>query len=185
MIDDFDGYTYSEQILTSSNETMHPAFFAAKNYNVSIPERTSGWYLPSMGQLAALINNLGIADGATDFTAGICTEKGSQGKYDKTNGAPDAIAKLNEIFTKVGGSLRTEMAITESGWNLRWWGCGQTKYNVNSGSEETLSDYIMGWCVDMNYGDENDGSKYAKYLFLSRKKTDNTAYNRVRPVFAF
>lgn len=37
----------------------------------------------------------------------------------------------------------------------------------------------------MNYGTNDQGKQYAKYLFLSRDKTDNTPYNRVRPVFAF
>ena len=185
LIDHLDGYTISKSITDNSNAETHPAFFAAKNYSVAIPSTTSGWYLPSMGQLAAVINNLAIQDGETKFTAEICTEKGTAGKFDKTNDAQVAVKRLNDVFTKIGGSLRSEMDITTTGWNLRWWGCEQTTYYVEGSNEVAHGASDAAWCVDMNYGTESDGSNYAKYLFLSRNKNDNTNYDRVRPVFAF
>lgn len=179
LIDHLDGYTSSRKITDNSDEITHPAFFAAKNYAVSIPETTSRWYLPSMGQLALVINNLGVTDESKMFTAKNCSDKASNAKFDETGeDAPSAIKRMDDIFKKVGGRLRSEMDITESGWNLRWWGCGQTSFDTSISNAKA-------WCIDMNYGTNGDGSKYAKYLFLSRDKTDNTPYNRVRPVFAF
>lgn len=179
LIDHLDGYTSSRKITDNSDEITHPAFFAAKNYAVSIPKTTSGWYLPSMGQLALVINNLGVTDDSKKFTAQNCSDKASDAKFDETGeDAPSAIKRMDDIFKKVGGSLRSELAITENDWNLRWWGCGQTSFDASISNAKA-------WCVDMNYGTNDQGKQYAKYLFLSRDKTDNTPYNRVRPVFAF
>lgn len=179
LIDHLDGYTSSRKITDNSDEITHPAFFAAKNYAVSIPKTTSGWYLPSMGQLALVINNLGVTDDSKKFTAQNCSDKASNAKFDETGeDAPSAIKRMDDIFKKVGGSLRSELAITENDWNLRWWGCGQTSFDASISNAKA-------WCVDMNYGTNDQGKQYAKYLFLSRDKTDNTPYNRVRPVFAF
>lgn len=185
LIDHLDGYTSSKKITDNSNEATHPAFFAAKNYAVSIPETTSGWYLPSMGQLALVMNNLGVTDDSKKFTAQNCSEKSSNPKFDQ-NGedAPAAIKRMNDIFKKVGGCLRSEMDITESGWNLRWWGCGQTSFTADDKKPVSDPENSYAWCIDMNYGTDNNGL-YAKYLFLSRTKTDTTDYDRVRPVFAF
>lgn len=185
LIDHLDGYTSSKKITDNSNDATHPAFFAAKNYAVSIPETTSGWYLPSMGQLALVMNNLGVTDEGKKFTAQNCSEKSSNPKFDQ-NGedAPAAIKRMNDIFKKVGGCLRSEMDITESGWNLRWWGCGQTSFTADDKKPVSDPENSYAWCIDMNYGTDNNGL-YAKYLFLSRTKTDATDYDRVRPVFAF
>lgn len=185
LIDHLDGYTSSKKITDNSNEATHPAFFAAKNYAVSIPETTSGWYLPSMGQLALVMNNLGVTDESKKFTAQNCSEDSSNPKFDQ-NGedAPAAIERMNDIFKKVGGCLRSEMDITESGWNLRWWGCGQTSFTADDEAPVSNPENSYAWCIDMNYGTDNNGL-FAKYLFLSRTKTDTTDYDRVRPVFAF
>lgn len=179
MIDYLDGYTSSKKITDSSDEATHPAVFAAKNYNVTIPETTSGWYLPSMGQFAAFVNNIGVTDPTKKFTAQNCSERASSPKFDESGeDAPAVIKRINAIFERVGGSLRSEMAITESGWNLRWWGCEQTSF-------ETATANGKAWCIDMNYGINTSNRQYAKYLFLSRDKSDYIAYYRVRPVFAF
>lgn len=47
-----DGYTISDKLSDSD------AVKAAKAYTVTIPESTSGWYLPSAAQLAAFLNNM-------------------------------------------------------------------------------------------------------------------------------
>lgn len=87
------GWIYFIQKITdNSDEITHPAFFAAKNYAVSIPKTTSGWYLPSMGQLALVINNLGVTDDSKKFTAQNCSDKASDAKFDETGeDAPSAI----------------------------------------------------------------------------------------------
>lgn len=179
MINYLDGYTSSKKITDSSNEAIHPAVFAAKNYNVTIPETTSGWYLPSMGQFAAFVNNIGVTDPDKAFTAQNCSEKASNPKFDESGeDAPAVIERINATFVRVGGSLRSETGITDGGWNLRWWGCEQTSF-------DTTTTNGKAWCIDMNYGINDSNKQYAKFLFLSRDKTDNTSYNRVRPVFAF
>ena len=179
MINYLDGYTSSKKIIDSSDAAKHPAVFAAKNYNVTIPETTSGWYLPSMGQFAAFVNNIGVTDPDKAFTAQNCSEKASKPKFDESGeDAPAVIERINATFVRVGGSLRSEAAITEGGWNLRWWGCEQTSFDAKTTNGKA-------WCIDMNYGTNTSNKQYAKFLFLSRDKTDNTKYNRVRPVFAF
>lgn len=51
---DKDGYVYS----TSKHTKNCPAFEAAKNYNVSIPFASSGWYMPSIGQWCDILENI-------------------------------------------------------------------------------------------------------------------------------
>jgi hypothetical protein len=55
---DKDGYVYTHSKNTSSS--MYQAFKAARNFNGILPEgKTSGWYLPSSGQWADILINLG------------------------------------------------------------------------------------------------------------------------------
>jgi len=43
----------------ASNSTSYPAFYYAKNYSVTAPSNSSGWYLPSPGQWWDVMTNLG------------------------------------------------------------------------------------------------------------------------------
>ena len=53
---DKDGYLYSNSIYASKYE----AFAAARKYSALLPSgKTSGWYLPSVGQWVEIIENLG------------------------------------------------------------------------------------------------------------------------------
>ena len=53
---DKDGYLYSNSIYASKYE----AFAAARKFSALLPsEKTSGWYLPSVGQWVEIIENLG------------------------------------------------------------------------------------------------------------------------------
>lgn len=57
-VTDYDGYTHTMKI----NNTTHPAAYAAATtYNSLVvpPKGTSGWYVPSVGQLFQLCTNLG------------------------------------------------------------------------------------------------------------------------------
>ena len=63
---DFDGYTHCQQLMAdaewTANNTNFPAFnntCVTHNANVPAPATTSGWYLPSAGQLVSIFNNLG------------------------------------------------------------------------------------------------------------------------------
>ena len=55
---DCNGYVYTYSGYT--NGKRFPAFEAAKNYPVTLPEgKTSGWYLPALGQMARIFQNIG------------------------------------------------------------------------------------------------------------------------------
>jgi len=56
---DMEGLTHTNALL--SNASTHPAAQAAKNF-VAAPEGTSGWYLPSIGQLIEICHSLGQLD---------------------------------------------------------------------------------------------------------------------------
>lgn len=51
---DKDGYVYS----TSKYTAKCPAFKAVRNYKVSIPFASSGWYMPSIGQWCDILENI-------------------------------------------------------------------------------------------------------------------------------
>ncbi len=51
---DIDGYRYSNSPLVSDFN----AFKAASKYNAKLPANTTGWYLPSVGQMAAILENI-------------------------------------------------------------------------------------------------------------------------------
>ena len=55
---DKDGYLYSNSIYVSGIK--YEAFAAARKFSALLPsEKTSGWYLPSVGQWVEIIENLG------------------------------------------------------------------------------------------------------------------------------
>lgn len=61
---DLDGYDHTQAILKSPDiyvEADYPAFYTAKGYNSTVvaPLNTSGWFLPSIGQLWDIWENLG------------------------------------------------------------------------------------------------------------------------------
>lgn len=53
---DLDGLTHSDYLM--QNSSIHPAAACAAKYGET-PNGTSGWYLPSSGQLLAILHNLG------------------------------------------------------------------------------------------------------------------------------
>lgn len=179
LLDDMDGYSKTQAVLKIPNvsATTHPAFFAAANYGkteatlqYAAPLSTTGWYLPSMGQLKDIINNLGVADGATKFGADNAKEGAASSKFDETKGAPAAVKNLAEKLARVGGY---RISVDDGKGNLRWWSSNM----VNADN---------AWCIDMNcFYDEAKAKDIGKYLILTRGKKDNTTYNRVRPVLAF
>lgn len=53
-------YTTVIDYTTANNKlTAYPAFEAVKNYSVMAPATSTGWYLPSVGQLYDIFANLG------------------------------------------------------------------------------------------------------------------------------
>ena len=161
LIADKDGYIKTMAMINSENGytvTSRPAFFEAVNYSVqyTTPELSSGWFLPSIGQLVDIMNNLG---GVSDLITATSNFTGSA-----VESVFVPMLTLQARFTAVGGEL---------GWvdnNLRWWACN-----------EVSSD--QAWCIDIGLV-ASEGR--AKYVLLNRDKTQSKQnYHRARPIFAF
>ena len=149
-----DGYTISDKLSDSD------AVKAAKEYAVTIPENTSGWYLPSAAQLAAFLNNM-------------CSNEGwvfnETNAYDNGKDQEKKVSALQSIepkFSKVGGYLlNTNTYSSATGADVtsdRWWSTTE----VNSS---------QSWALEL----KSNG----QVKLLERNKSDNQA--SVRPVFAF
>ncbi|WP_281696001.1 fimbrillin family protein [Bacteroides clarus] len=161
LIADKDGYIKTMAMINSENGytvTSRPAFFEAVNYSVqyTTPELSSGWFLPSIGQLVDIMNNLG---GVSDLITATSNFTGSA-----VESVFVPMLTLQVRLTAVGGEL---------GWvnnNLRWWACN-----------EVSSD--QAWCIDIGLV-ANEGR--AKYVLLNRDKDQSAQnYHRARPIFAF
>ncbi|WP_288669135.1 fimbrillin family protein [uncultured Bacteroides sp.] len=161
LIADKDGYIKTMAMINSENGytvTSRPAFFEAVNYSVqyTTPELSSGWFLPSIGQLVDIMNNLG---GVSDLITATSNFTGSA-----VESVFVPMLTLQVRLTAVGGEL---------GWvnnNLRWWACN-----------EVSSD--QAWCIDIGLV-ANEGR--AKYVLLNRDKNQSAQnYHRARPIFAF
>lgn len=147
--------------LTISNELSESdAVKAAKAYTVTIPESTSGWYLPSAAQLAAFLNNMCSNDGwAFNETNAYDNGKDQEKKV-------SALQSIEPKFSKVGGYLlNTNTYSSAPGADVtsdRWW----------STTEVSSS---QSWALEL----KSNG----QVKLLERNKSDNQA--SVRPVFAF
>lgn len=149
-----DGYTISDKLSDSD------AVKAAKAYTVTIPESTSGWYLPSAAQLAAFLNNMCSNDGwAFNETNAYDNGKDQEKKV-------SALQSIEPKFSKVGGYLlNTNTYSSAPGADVtsdRWW----------STTEVSSS---QSWALEL----KSNG----QVKLLERNKSDNQA--SVRPVFAF
>lgn len=149
-----DGYTISDKLSDSD------AVKAAKEYAVTIPENTSGWYLPSAAQLAAFLNNMYSNEGW------VFNETNA---YDNGKDQEKKVSALQSIepkFSKVGGYLlNTNTYSSATGADVtsdRWWSTTE----VNSS---------QSWALEL----KSNG----QVKLLERNKSDNQA--SVRPVFAF
>ena len=60
MMKDLNGYDYT--YCSTLESTKNDAFYYAKNYDASLPQNTSGWFLPSFGHWVYLVENLGKTD---------------------------------------------------------------------------------------------------------------------------
>lgn len=167
---DYDGYSATQAILAaqSYSAAAYAAVNAAVTYGKEIPSSTSGWYLPSIGQVALIINNLGAKNGTKPdalFTSQNATDGlGGSGKFDENRGAPEAMLALQQTLQKVGGEFYYYPIAESQSYGYRWW--------TSSGVQ---GDNTKAWSIDTN-----------SYKFLlydaSKSLTDNM---HVRPVFAF
>lgn len=159
-LDNMDGYTAS----ISTELSAIDAVKAAKEYSVSLPEGTSGWYLPSASQLAAVMNNL-YTESGWKFDA--------TNAYNATTNQSEKASALNAIqtiFENVGGVLLNANDFNSdpnSGINNvtdRWW--STTEVDTQS---------TKAWALEI----KNNG----QLKLLDRDKDAKNA--SVRPVFAF
>lgn len=115
MIRDKDGYTYTQKM----NNSTYPAAYAATSYNltVPVPVYTSGWYLPSSGQLHDIAVNLGGCEDKNDYyitwiTPSITTFVANINKYltPLSSGNFDAFISGSDAYNSYWSS--TEMSIS-------------------------------------------------------------------------
>lgn len=166
---DYDGYSATQAILAapSYSAAAYAAVNAAVTYGKEIPSTTSGWYLPSIGQVALIINNLGVANGTQTskmFTPQNAMEGLGGGKFDEKSGAPEAMLALQQTLQEVGGEFYYYPIAESQSYGYRWW--------TSSGVQ---GDNTKAWSIDTN--------SY-KFLLYDASKSE-TGNMHVRPVFAF
>lgn len=166
MFADKDGYsiTYAVKALPDYSESQYPAFYAALNYG--LPENTSGWYLPTMGQMADMINAFSVRAKSSYVYGPTESDRGTVWNT-PAGDAPTVAAMLNlyKQLVAVGGTWNiAEPSMTgDTSKGLRWWVAAEHSAN-------------NAWCIDMNC---------KKFVALVRP--GNAANNNtfVRPVLAF
>ena len=87
-------YTYN----LGNSSTSWPAFYYAKNYSVTAPSSSSGWYLPSGGQWWDVMANLGGID--------LSTYQTNSSNYVAVS-TSTALTKINGYITAVSGTSIT------------------------------------------------------------------------------
>lgn len=166
---DYDGYSATQAILgvQSYSSAAYAAVNAAVTYGKEIPTSASGWYLPSIGQVSLIINNIGAKKGTMptkEFTPGNSMEGLGSGKFDEKSGAPEAMLALQQTLQKVGGEFYYYPIDQNQSYGYRWW--------TSSGVQ---GDNTKAWSIDTN--------SY-KFLLYDASKSE-TGNMHVRPVFAF
>lgn len=114
---DMDGYTATQMIINNTGDyssSTYPACYYAVNYatikSVTTPNTTSGWFLPSRGQLYQIAANLGGLSGSGSVS-------GTTIKY--SNMASSIETAINIYLSPVSGDLFTNI-------NQNWlWGSSE------------------------------------------------------------
>lgn len=165
---DKNGYSNMNKVKTNGNfsSSTYPAFYNTLNSDNGLSDiskfENSGWYIPTIGQMADIINAFSaLADAGYTFDAS--TAWSVNGNDDPT------IASMLELYnrlTKVEGTwnIDTPNKNGETGKSIKWW---------------TSSEYdeSQAWSIDINC---------KKFVVLVRGKNSANSNNLyVRPVFAF
>lgn len=159
---DLDGYTHTKTIRDyhySVLQNEYPAFYYATNYSVPCPTTSSGWFLPSIGQLYYILSNLGFKTTSTSLIYWGFTFSGD---------VSVCISNLNSYLTSSGIS-----DITNFVPNILIWSSSEGEGNsstLNSGTS-------TGVCVDNYWAFPFDHSKNINPF--------NSNYYHVRSVIAF
>lgn len=156
-INDLDGYTYCQQ----ANKTNQEAIRVAMAHSVAIPATTtSGWYLPTIGQLSVFARNITGADGLTTKT-GDLNQNGAS-RYDFN--APDCGKKISELFKQIPADEFDAFDTTEG--DVLW---------LSTSSQGPKHSARAVWTT----------SKSLYHIKFDVERTDKYSNSRVRPVFAF
>lgn len=150
---DLDGLSKTEKILadeyyTSIPDTLKGGYifeYVSREKNLKpIGESGSNWFVPSLGQMIQIINNLGGAQIASDTQ--VSNSNTSSPVYYTDD--PDIVSAVNSYATFVGKSdlldsntLSTYVTSTE--WDSKFW-CLQTKVSVNVEGQSTTFKWGFG-----------------------------------------
>lgn len=135
---DMDGYTATQMIINNTGDyssSTYPACYYAVNYatikSVTTPNTTSGWFLPSRGQLYQIAANLGGLSGS-----GV---SGTNIKY--SNMASSIETAINIYLSPVSGDLFTNI-------NANWlWGSSEMAPSGAAILQANFGDYYLNMAI--------------------------------------
>lgn len=160
------GYTYMKEIKSKVDFENYPAFYSVANSLNGLADisslSTSGWYIPTIGQMADIINAFSTLSGST-YVFGTNTAWNVAGIDGPTI---MAMLELYNRLEKVGGTWNIDKPDMSGNtdMSLRWW----------TSSEHSATN---AFSIDMNC---------KKFVVLAREKNTAGSNNLyVRPVFAF
>lgn len=165
---DKNGYTYMNEIKSKADFSLanYPAFYSVANSLQGLADisslSTSGWYIPTIGQMADIINAFSTLASST-YVFGTNTAWNVAGNDGPTI---SAMLELYNRLEKVGGTWNIDRPATDGDTNksLRWW----------TSSEHSATKALS---IDMNC---------KKFVVLDRDKNTAGSNNLyIRPVFAF
>lgn len=165
---DKNGYTYMKEIKSKADFSAenYPAFYNVANSLGGLADisalKTSGWYIPTIGQMADIINAFSTLASST-YVFGTSTAWNVGGIDGPTI---SAMLELYNRLEKVGGTWNIDRPATDGDTNkyLRWW----------TSSEHSATKALS---IDMNC---------KKFVVLDRDKNTAGSHNLyIRPVFAF
>lgn len=165
---DKNGYTYMNEIKSKADFSLanYPAFYNVANSLQGLADisslSTSGWYIPTIGQMADIINAFSTLASST-YVFGTSTAWNVGGIDGPTI---SAMLELYNRLEKVGGTWNIDRPDVNGDTNksLRWW----------TSSEHSATKALS---IDMNC---------KKFVVLDRDKNTAGSNNLyVRPVFAF
>lgn len=110
-INDLDGYTNCKNIKDNNKLNEYPVFEYAMNYSVKVPtSKTSGWYLPALGQIVAIARNFTYANVSSTTT--LNTGQATNEYY----GAENVSQNIKRLFGGLQDSQYDVMPLSGTDW---------------------------------------------------------------------
>lgn len=106
MYDNVDGYGETKWIIENHNQELssnYVAFYNASRYEKAVapqyaaPDKTTGWFIPSIGQWCDILSNLGEIN-ISDY------QSSEENEIKITGAAPTAVNNINRYLNKVNGT---------------------------------------------------------------------------------